>query len=101
MFVGMPRIAEAAVKRRLPSISLFVPFFAEAGGLLAYGPAFLDPFRRAASYVDRILKGEQAGQLSVQRPTKFEFVANRRTAKVIGLTIPPALLHRTDQVINP
>jgi len=101
VFVGMPRIADAAVKHRLPSISLFVPFFAEAGGLLANGPAFVDPFRCAASYVDRILKGTQPGQLPVQRPTKFEFVANRRTAKAIGLTIPPALLHRTDQVINP
>jgi len=74
IFGAVARIAEVAVKHRLPAISLFVPFFAEKGGLLAYGPAFLDPFRRAASYVDRILKGAQPGDLPVQRPTKFQFV---------------------------
>ena len=100
IFPGMRRIADAAVKHRLPSISLFVPFFAQAGGLLAYGPAFVDPFRRAASYVDRILKGAQPAQLPVQRPTKFEFVVNRRTAKAIGVTIPPELLLQADQVIE-
>jgi putative ABC transport system substrate-binding protein len=100
IFTGMPEIAGAAVKHRLPSISLFVPFFAEAGGLLAYGPAFIDPFRRAAGYVDRILKGAQPGQLPVQRPTKFEFVINRRIANAIGVTIPPALLLRADRVIQ-
>jgi putative tryptophan/tyrosine transport system substrate-binding protein len=101
IFGGMPHIASAAVKYRLPSISLFVPFFAEAGGLLAYGPAFVDPFRRAASYIDQILKGVQPGQLPVQRPTKFEFVVNRKTAKAIGLTMPHALMLRSDHVINP
>jgi putative ABC transport system substrate-binding protein len=100
VFGGMPRIAEAAVKHRLPTISLFVPFFAEAGGLLAYGPAFLDAFRRAAGYVDRILKGAQPGDLPVQRPTKFEFAVNRRTAAAIGLTIPSSLLLRADYVIE-
>jgi putative tryptophan/tyrosine transport system substrate-binding protein len=100
IFGGLPRVADAAVKYRFPSISLFVPFFAEAGGLLAYGPAFVDPFRRAASYVDRILKGAQPGQLPVQRPSKFEFVVNLKTAKVLGLTIPPSLLQRADQVIE-
>jgi putative ABC transport system substrate-binding protein len=100
IFPGMPRIAEAAVKHQLPSISLFVPFFAEAGGLLAYGPVFVDSFRRAATYVDRILKGAQPAQLPVQRPTKFEFVANLKTAKALGLTIPPSLLLRADQVIE-
>ena len=100
VFGGMARIAEAAVKHRLPTISLFVPFFAEAGGFLAYGPAFLDAFRRAAGYVDRILKGAQPGDLPVQRPTKFEFAVNRRTAAAIGLTIPPALLLRADHVIE-
>jgi putative ABC transport system substrate-binding protein len=100
IFTSMQDIAEAAVKHRLPTISLFVPFFAEAGGLLAYGPSFVDPFRRAASYVDRILKGAQPGQLPVQRPTRFEFVINRRTANAIGVTIPPALLLRADRVIQ-
>ena len=101
IFGGMSRIAEVAVKHhRLPTISLFVPLFAEAGGLLAYGPAFLDPFRRAASYVDRILKGAQPGDLPVQRPTKFEFVVNLRSAKAIGLRIPPSLLLRADHVVE-
>jgi len=100
IFGGMSRIAEVAVKHRLPTISLFVPLFAEAGGLLAYGPAFLDPFRRAASYVDRILKGAQPGDLPVQRPTKFEFVVNLRTVKAIGLRIPPSLLLRADHVVE-
>jgi len=63
-------------------------------------PAFLDPFRRAASYVDRILKGAQPGDLPVQRPTKFEFVVNLRTAKAIGLRIPPSLLLRADHVVE-
>lgn len=97
---GMSHIAEVAVKHRLPAISLFVPLFAEAGGLLAYGPAFLDPFRHAASYVDKILKGTQPGDLPVQRPTKFQFVVNLRTAKAIGLMMPPSLLQRADHVIE-
>ena len=94
------RIADAAVKHRLPAICLFVPGFAEAGGLLAYGPDFLDLFRRAGSYVAMILKGAKPGELPVQRPTKFELVINLKTAKAIGLTIPPSLLQRADQVIE-
>ena len=100
VFGGMPRIADVATRHRLPAIGLFVPFFAEAGGLLAYGPTFLDPFRRAASYVDRILKGALPGELPVQRPTTFELVINLKTAKALGLTIPPSLLQRADQVIE-
>jgi putative ABC transport system substrate-binding protein len=100
MFTGMQRIAATAMKYRLPAISLFVPFFADAGGLLAYGPSFLDPFRRAATYVDRVLKGAQPAQLPVQRPSKFEFVVNTKTARALGLTIPPPLLLRADQVIE-
>jgi ABC-type uncharacterized transport system substrate-binding protein len=100
IFGGMSRIAEIAVQHRLPAISLFVPLFAEAGGLLAYGPAFLDPFRHAASYVDKILKGAQPRDLPVQRPTKFQFVINLTTAKALGLTIPQTLLQRADQVIQ-
>ena len=100
LFPGLRRLAEAAVKHGLPSINLFVPFFAEAGGLLAYGPVLVDPFRRAASYVDRILKGAQPAELPVQRPTKFELVINLKTAKALRLTVPGPLLLRADRVIE-
>ena len=100
IFISMPVIASAAARHRIPSISLFVPFFAEAGGLMAYGPTFVDPFRQAASYVDRILKGAQPGQLPVQRPTQFELVINRKVASAIGVTMPPPLLLRADRVIE-
>jgi ABC transporter substrate binding protein/Nucleotidyltransferase domain len=73
-------------------------FFAEGGGLLAYGVDLSDNFRRAASYADRILKGEKPGELPVQGPAKFEFVINLKTAKVLGLTVPPTLLARADEV---
>jgi putative tryptophan/tyrosine transport system substrate-binding protein len=75
-------------------------FFASSGGLLAYGPDTLDPFRRAASYIDRILKGEKPVDLPVQAPTKFEFVINLKTAKALGLTIPETLLATADEVIQ-
>ena len=94
------RITDAAVKHRLPAICLFVPGFAEAGGLLAYGPDFHDLFRRAAGYVAAILKGAKPGELPVQRPSKFELVINLKTAKALGLTIPPSLLQRADEVIE-
>ena len=100
MFTAMSHTAETAVKHRLPSISLFVPFFAEAGGLVAYGPTFVDPFRRAASYVDRILKGARAAELPVQRPTKFELVINGKTAKALRVAMPASLLARADHVIE-
>jgi putative ABC transport system substrate-binding protein len=93
------RIAALATKNRLPALFAFKAQ-AEAGGLLSYGPSLLVNFRRAATYVDKILKGAKPGDLPVEQPTKFELVINLKTAKALGLTIPPSLLQRADQVIE-
>lgn len=91
---------QAAVDRhRLPSIAPF-PFFVAEGALMSYGPNDLDIFRRAADYVDRILKGAKPAELPVQQPVKFDFVINRKTAMTLGVDIPPALLVLADEVIE-
>ena len=93
------RILDFAAKRRLPAISQFRDF-ADDGGLMSYGPNRLDMFRRAATFVDKILKGAKPADLPVEQPTKFELVINLKTAKQIGLTIPPNVLARADKVIK-
>jgi putative tryptophan/tyrosine transport system substrate-binding protein len=88
-----------AGKHSLPVISLYKPFV-ESGGLIAYGASTLDMYRHAADYVDKILKGAKTADLPIEQPTKFELIINLRTAKALGLTIPPSLLARADQVIE-
>jgi putative tryptophan/tyrosine transport system substrate-binding protein len=98
-FVHRPRIVALAAKNRLPAIYTSRRAV-EAGGLMSYGPQLRDLFRRAAAYVDKILKGSKAGDLPVEQPTKFELAINLKTAKALGLTIPPSLLRRADDVIQ-
>jgi len=93
------RIAELATKHGLPSISE-ASEYVQDGGLMSYGPNFPGMYRRAASYVDRILKGAKPGDLPIEQPTKFELVINLKTAKALGLTIPQTLLLRADEVIQ-
>ena len=93
------RILELATKRRLPTM-FGVTRYLDAGGLMAYGPDTLEMSRRAASYVDRIFRGAKPADLAVEQPTKFELVINLKTAKALGLTIPPSLLRRADQVLE-
>ena len=93
------RIIELAMGRRLPVMAEFRPI-TEAGGLMSYGPNQVDMWRRAAAYVDKILKGADPADLPVQQPTRFELVINLKTAKALGLEIPPTLLARADEVIE-
>jgi putative ABC transport system substrate-binding protein len=92
-------IATLAARHKLPAIYP-ARFYATAGGLISYGPDYPDQFRRAAGYVDRILKGEKPAELPVQTPTKYELVINLKTAKTLGLAMPPAVLGRADEVIE-
>ena len=98
-YLHLQRIADLATKARLPAASDFREF-AEVGGLFSYGPSRLELYRRAAKYVDKILKGAKPADLPVEQPTKFELVINLKTAKALGLTIPPSLLLRADKVIE-
>jgi len=92
-------IISAAARNNIPAVSS-ISDFAREGGLLSYGADQADNYRRAASYVDRILRGEKPGDLPVQFPTKFEMVVNRKTAKALGLAIPPSIMLRADEVIE-
>ena len=98
-FVHRDLIISLASRHRLPTVywnRRFVP----VGGLISYGPDIIDPFRRAAGYVDRILKGEKPADLPVQAPTKYELVINVKTAKALGLDVPETVLARADEVIE-
>ena len=92
-------IVTLAARHKLPAV-YFDRVFAAAGGLISYGPDYIDQYRRAASYVDRILKGEKPADLPVQAPTKYELVINLKTAKTLGIEVPPSVLVRADEVIE-
>jgi putative ABC transport system substrate-binding protein len=100
-FMGVHRgaIIRAATRNKVPSI-FEVAFFARDGGLVSFGPSYPDFFRRAAGYVDRILKGEKPADLPVQVPAKYELVINLKTARALGLTVPQELLASADEVIE-
>jgi putative ABC transport system substrate-binding protein len=101
-FTGGPHrapIISAAARSKVPTVSV-ASRFARDGGLLSYGIDLVDNFRRAASYVDRILRGAKPEELPVQLPTKFEMVVNLKTAKALGLTVPPSILLRATELIE-
>ena len=93
------RIIALAARHKLPSV-YYRRYFITSGGLISYGPDLADQYRRAASYVDRILNGEKPADLPVQAPTKYELAINLKTAKALGIEVPPSLLARADEVIE-
>ncbi|HYY14376.1 MAG TPA: ABC transporter substrate-binding protein, partial [Chthoniobacterales bacterium] len=93
------RITQFAMENKLPAIYSFREYF-EAGGLIAYTPDYHDLFRRAANYVDKILKGAKPGELPIEQPTRFQLLVNLKTARALGLTVPPTVLVRADEVIE-
>jgi putative ABC transport system substrate-binding protein len=99
MTLNSKRIVELALEKQLPGIYPSNQF-AQQGGLIAYGPVIADLYRRAATYVDKILKGAAPADLPIEQPTKFELVINLKTAKQLGLTLPPHVLARADKVIK-
>jgi putative ABC transport system substrate-binding protein len=100
MFIGQRRrLADLATNNRLPTV-FTIRDYPQVGGLMSYGPNYPDLFRRSATYVDKILKGAKPGDLPIEQPTKFELVINLKTAKTLGLIIPPSLLLRADEVIQ-
>jgi putative ABC transport system substrate-binding protein len=98
-FAQRVRVAQLAHAQRLPTAGLFRSL-PEVGGLLSYGPDLRDVYRRAAGYVDRLLKGARPGELPVEQPTRFELVVNLNTAAMLGLAVPPAVLARADEVMQ-
>ena len=96
---SLKQVLEFAAKTRLPAM-YFTSEFVDGGGLMSYAPSFTEQFRRAATYVDKILKGAKPAELPVEQPTKFEFIVNLKAAKQIGLTVPPNVLARADKVIR-
>jgi putative ABC transport system substrate-binding protein len=92
-------IAELAAKHRLPSVAAAVQY-AEAGGLMSYGPDIIEPYRRAATYVDKILKGAKPGDMPVEQPTRFTLLVNGKSARTLGLTIPQSILVQATKVIE-
>ncbi len=99
MIAERKQVADLAAKSRLPAMYT-ASEFVDAGGLISYGPNFVDLYRRAATYVDKVLKGSKPADLPVEQPTKFELVINLKTAKALGLTIPQSVLFRADQVVK-
>lgn len=98
-FLNQPQVAALATERHLPALALY-RLFARNGGLMSYGPDFADLFWRGGYYVDKILKGAKPADLPIQQPTKFELVINLKTAKALGIIVPPAMLARADEVIE-